>query len=90
MAGGSWTHKVEYLHGHRQTSRCTSCRGLKEEVWSVTTGQLLCRYYRMPKGYSMAGVTLPEGATLREVMRVEYSARDKAERLRARREARTA
>jgi hypothetical protein len=73
-----WDHKVIYIKGFRQTSRCSSCGGYREEVWSVTSGELLCRYYKMPKGYSLAGVEVPPGTTLRQLMRLETSQRAKA------------
>ena len=55
-----------------------TCTTLREEVWSDASGELLCRYYKYPKGYSLADVEVPPGITLRELMRVEWSARAKA------------
>jgi hypothetical protein len=73
-----WVHKVKYLKGFRETSQCDVCETLREEVWSEATGSLMCRYYRYPKGYHIGQVDLPEGVTMREAMRAEWSTRQKA------------
>lgn len=75
---GVWQHRWEYLSGYRETLQCPTCTTLREEVWSDASGELLCRYYKYPKGYSLADVEVPPGITLRELMRVEWSARAKA------------
>lgn len=75
---GLWRQKVTYLQGHTEVCRCASCGSLRRIVWSAATGVVLARAYRYAEGYALSRSELPEGATMREAMRVEWSARSRA------------
>jgi hypothetical protein len=75
---GNWRPKVTYIHGTRMTFRCERCGMLRYEVWSNATGELIYRAYDAPEGYAMSRDDIPEGMTMRQLMRVEWAARERS------------
>lgn len=80
---GTWRPKVQYIRGTRMTFRCERCTMERYEVWSNASGELIYRAYVAPDGYAMSKDEIPEGMTMRQLMRVEWAARERSRQRKA-------
>ena len=84
-----WRRKVTYINGKPIAFKCHVCTTERREVWSTTTGEMVYRTYDYPAGYSFTRSMVPADMTMRQAMRMEWLARQRAARA-ARKPARTA
>lgn len=65
--------KLTYLQGRQVTTRCSVCNTVRSDVYSIATGELMCRAYDYPDHYRI-GKWDGDGS-LKMQMRLEYLAR---------------